>query len=86
MNETPKTPIWMLIVIVIFSVIIVIGVILQLLLELTLAGVVPFATAGLIAMLAISYFRSPKRDTWLLVILIGAFLLNVANGILQLVG
>ena len=86
MNETPKIPIWMLIIISILSAIIVIGVVLQLLLQISLSGLVPFSVAGLMLMLGISYFRSPKRDFWLLMILIVVFVINVVNGILQLLG
>lgn len=85
MKETPKMPIWMLILIVILCVVIVVAILLQILLELTVPGLIPFATAGLMVPMLISYFRSPKKDKTLLVIFIVAFVLNIVGGILQLI-
>lgn len=85
MKETPKMPIWMLIIIVVLTVIIVLAILLQILLEISVPGLIPFATAGLILPMLISYFRSPKKDTMLLVIFIVAFVLNIAGGILQII-
>lgn len=85
MKETPKMPIWMLIIIIILCVVIVAAILLQILLELNIPGLIPFATAGLMVPMLISYFRSPKKDKTLLVIFIVAFVLNIAGGILQLI-
>ena len=84
MKETPKMPIWMLIMICIISVVIVVAIILQILLELSIPGLIPFATAALFVPMLISYFRSPKKDTFLLIVFVVAFLLNLAGGFLQL--
>ena len=85
MKETPKMPIWMLILICILSAVIVLAIILQILLEITIPGLIPFATAAVFVPMLISYFKSTKKDTFLLVVFIAAFLLNVAGGILQIV-
>ena len=85
MKETPKMPIWMLIMICIISVVIVLAIILQILLDISIPGLIPFATALLFVPMLISYFRSNKKDTFLLVVFLSAFLLNVAGGILQLI-
>ena len=84
MKEPPKMPIWMLICISILPAVIVLAVVLQLLLDISVPGLIPFATAGLILPMLIAYFRSPKKDTFLLIVFIGAFLLNIAGGILQI--
>ena len=85
MNETPKMPIWMLIVICIITAVIVVAVLLQILLEVSIPGLIPFLTAGLVGMMLISYFRSPKKDKTLLAIFIAALALNILGGILQIV-
>ena len=83
MKETPKTPVWMLIIICILTVVIVLAILLQILLDVSIPGLIPFATAGLIAPMLISYFRSPKKDAFLLTVFIVASALNVAGGVLQ---
>ena len=85
MKETPKMPIWMLIMICIVSAVIVLAIILQILLDISIPGLIPFATALLFVPMLISYFKSTKKDTFLLVVFIAAFLLTVAGGILQLI-
>lgn len=85
MKETPKMPIWMLIIICILTAVIVLAVLLQILLDISIPGLIPFATAGLIVPMLISYFRSPKKDAFLLTIFIVAIVLNVAGGILQII-
>jgi len=85
MKETPKMPIWMLIIICILTVVIVLAILLQILLDVSIPGLIPFSTAGLIAPMLISYFRSPKKDAFLLTVFIVAFALNVAGGVLQLI-
>ncbi len=85
MNETPKMPIWMLIIICILSAVIVLAVLLQIVLQISIPGLIPFATAGLILPMLISYFRSPKKDAFLLGVFIVALVLNVAGGILQII-
>ena len=75
----------MLIMICIISVVIVVAIILQILLELSIPGLIPFATAALFVPMLISYFKSTKKDTFLLVVFLVAFLLNVAGGILQII-
>ena len=85
MKETPKMPIWMLILICILSAVIVLAIILQILLEITIPGLIPFATAVLFVPMLISYFKSPKKDKFLLAVFVAAFLLNVAGGILQII-
>ena len=85
MNETPTMPIWLLIVIIILTVIIVLAVLLQILLDISIPGLIPFATAGLILPMLISYFRSPKKDAFLLTVFIVAIALNVIGGILQII-
>ena len=85
MKEPPKMPIWMLICICILTAVIVLAVLLQILLEIFVPGLIPFATAGLILPMLIAYFRSPKKDTFLLTVFIAAFLLNIAGGILQII-
>ncbi len=85
MNETPKMPIWMLILICVITAIIVVAVLLQILLEVSIPGLIPFLTAGLIGIMLISYFRSPKKDKTLLTIFIVALVLNLLGGILQIV-
>ena len=85
MKETPKMPIWMLIVICILCTVIVLTILLQILLQITIPGLIPFATAGLIVPLLIGYFKSPKKDTLLLIVFIVAFVMNVAGGILQII-
>lgn len=84
MKETPKMPIWMLIAICILGAVIVLALLLQILLQITIPGLIPFATAGLIVPMLIGYFRSPKKDKFLLAVFIVAFLLNLAGGVLQL--
>ena len=69
----------------IISVVIVVAIILQILLELSIPGLIPFATAALFVPMLISYFKSTKKDTFLLVVFLVAFLLNVAGGILQII-
>ena len=85
MKETPKMPIWMLIMICILSVAIVVAIILQILLDLSIPGLIPFATAALFVPMLISYFKSTKKDTFLLIVFLAGFLLNVAGGILQII-
>ena len=85
MKETPKMPIWLLIIICILSAVIVLAVLLQLLLQLPLPGLVPFTTAGLILAMLFSYIRSPKKDGFLLVGFFVALVLNVLGGILQII-
>ena len=85
MKETPKMPIWMLIVICILCAVIVLTILLQILLQITIPGLIPFATAGLIVPLLIGYFKSPKKDMLLLIVFIVVFVMNVAGGILQII-
>ena len=85
MKETPKMPIWLLIIICILTVVIVLAVLLQILLEISIPGLIPFATAGLIVPMLVSYFKSPKKDGFLLAVFIVALVLNVAGGILQII-
>ena len=73
MKETPKMPIWMLIMICIISVVIVLAIILQILLDISIPGLIPFATAVLFVPMLISYFKSTKKDTFLLVVFLSAF-------------
>lgn len=84
MNKTPKLPIWMLIMICILTAVIVLAVLVQILLDISIPGLIPFATAGLIVPMLISYARSPKKDRFLLTIFIAALVLNLLGGILQL--
>ena len=85
MKETPKMPIWMLIFICIVTAVIVLAVLLQILLDISIPGLIPFATAALFVPMLISYFKSPKKDMFLLIVFLVVFLLNVAGGILQIV-
>ena len=85
MKETPKMPIWMLMFICIVTAVIVLAVLLQILLDISIPGLIPFATAALFVPMLISYFKSPKKDMFLLIVFLVAFLLNVAGGILQIV-
>ena len=85
MKETPKTPIWMLILICVITAVIVLAILIQILLDISIPGLIPFATAALIVPMLISYFKSPKKDAFLLIVFIVAFLLNVAGGILQVI-
>lgn len=85
MKETPKMPIWLLIIICILTVVIVLAVLLQILLEISIPGLIPFATAALILPMLVSYFKSPKKDGFLLAVFIVALVLNVAGGILQII-
>lgn len=85
MKETPKMPIWMLIMICIVSAVIVLAIILQILLDISIPGLIPFATAVLFVPMLISYFKSAKKDAFLLIVFLAGFLLNVAGGILQLI-
>jgi amino acid transporter len=85
MKETPKMPIWLLIIICILTVVIVLAVLLQILLEISIPGLIPFATAALIVPMLASYFKSPKKDRFLLTVFIVALVLNVAGGILQII-
>ena len=85
MKEAPKMPIWMLIFICIVTAVIVLAVLLQILLDISIPGLIPFATAALFVPMLISYFKSPKKDMFLLIVFLVAFLLNVAGGILQIV-
>ena len=84
MNKTPKLPIWMLIIIGILTAVIVLAVLVQILLDISIPGLIPFATAGLIVPMLISYSRSPKKDRFLLTIFIAALVLNLLGGVLQL--
>lgn len=85
MNETPKMPIWMLIAACAMTAVIVVAVLLQILLEVSIPGLIPFLTGGLVGLMLISYFRSPKKDKTLLAIFIAAFSLNIFSGILQII-
>ena len=85
MKETPKMPIGMLIFICIVTAVIVLAVLLQILLDISIPGLIPFATAALFVPMLISYFKSLKKDMFLLIVFLAAFLLNVAGGILQIV-
>lgn len=85
MKETPKMPIWMLIAICIVTATIVLAIILQILLDISIPGLIPFATAALFVPMLISYFKSPKKDMFLLIVFLAGFLLNVAGGILQII-
>lgn len=84
MKQAPKMPIWMLITISVLGAVLVLAVILQLLLQITIPGLIPFLTAALIVPIFIGYFQSPKKDKMLLAVMIVAMIINVANGILQL--
>ena len=84
MNKTPKLPIWMLIIIGILTAVIVLAVLVQILLDISIPGLIPFATAGLIVPMLVSYSRSPKKDRFLLTIFIAALVLNLLGGVLQL--
>ena len=84
MKETPKMPIWMLIIISILCVVIVLAILLQIVLQISIPGLIPFATAGLIVPLLIGYFKSPKKDMFLLIVFIAVFVMNVVGGILQI--
>ena len=84
MNKTPKLPIWMLIIIGILTAVIVLAVLVQILLDISIPGLIPFATAGLIVPMLVSYSRSPKKDRFLLTIFIAALVLNLIGGVLQL--
>ena len=84
MNKTPKLPIWMLIIIGILTAVIVLAVLIQILLDISIPGLIPFATAGLIVPMLVSYSRSPKKDRFLLTIFIAALVLNLIGGVLQL--
>ena len=84
MNKTPKLPIWMLIIIGILTAVIVLAVLVQILLDISIPGLIPFATAGLIVPMLVSYSRSTKKDRFLLTIFIAALVLNLLGGVLQL--
>ena len=85
MKETPKMPIWMLIMICVVTAVIVLAILLQILLEITIPGLIPFATAALFIPMLISYFKSSKKDTFLLTVFIVAFALNIIGGVLQII-